>query len=90
MAGFDEYRSQANRQDLDFEHIEHAYMQAKAREMDDREQAVSEWGVQPFRIGGPDEIRDWRVVNRRCDTFGPMASSMTVQRGAVIVPKDKE
>ena len=86
MSMYPENESKANRQDVPYVHAEQANMAAHVREEEREEAQRNEDG--PFvTIGGPEEMRDWRVMRRYEHSLGPMASSMTLDRGDVIERK---
>ncbi len=84
MSGFDDYRSKANRQDLDVVHIQQAYLDASQRQQQRREEL--DGGCCPI-VASDAEIDDWRICMRYEESFGPRASSMTVDRGKIFWKK---
>jgi len=87
MSMYPENDSNANRQDVPYTHAEQANMVARFREQERVEAQRNEDG--PFMtIAGPDEMRDWRVMQRYDRNFGPMASSMTLCKGDVFEKKE--
>ena len=87
MAGVDDYRSKNNRQDLDFVMAQQAYGEAKGREEERR--CRQEHSNDPYVTLGvdPQEMADWRTIQRFEHNFGPMASNSTLDRGDAIEPK---
>jgi hypothetical protein len=87
MSTVDDFRSKNNRQDLDFVMAQQAYGAAKGREEDRRHQ--QEHGNDPYVVIGadPQEMADWRTIQRYEHNFGPMASTSTLERGDAIEPK---
>jgi hypothetical protein len=87
MSMYPEYDSNANRQDVPYTHAEQANMAAHVRQQEREEEQRNEDG--PFMtIAGPEDMRDWRVMRRYDHSLGPLASSMTLDRGDVIEKKE--